>query len=69
LPVFDAKNQSQENYSFSGKRIKRGLYQTKDKFLLNADINGSANILRKVFPNVIGWDKGVVDTPVVVKVS
>lgn len=32
---------------FSGKRIHRGLYETKDGFRLNADINGSYNILAK----------------------
>lgn len=32
---------------FSGKRVKRGLYRSKEKLLLNADINGSVNILRK----------------------
>lgn len=32
---------------FSGKRISRGLYQTKNGFLLNADVNGSYNILVK----------------------
>ena len=33
--------------SFSGERISRGLYKTKEGFLLNADINGSYNILVK----------------------
>lgn len=32
---------------FSGKRIHRGLYETKYGFKLNADINGSYNILVK----------------------
>ena len=32
----------------SGKRIKRGLYQTADGIVVNADLNGAANILRKV---------------------
>ena len=31
----------------SGKRIKRGLYKTKTSALINADVNGSLNILRK----------------------
>ncbi len=35
-------------YKFSGKRVKRGLYQTAKGKLINADCNGSANILRKV---------------------
>ena len=33
--------------TFSGKRIKRGLYQTASGKLINADVNGAANILRK----------------------
>lgn len=45
IPVFKAHNETR--YVFSGKRIKRGLYKTKDGFLVNSDINGSANILRK----------------------
>lgn len=32
---------------FSGKRICRGLYETKDGLRLNADVNGSYNILSK----------------------
>ena len=36
---------------FSGKRIKRGLYCSKDGRVLNADINGALNIARKVFPD------------------
>lgn len=43
IPVYGAK----EIPSFSGKRIHRGLYQSNDGSVLNADINGSINILRK----------------------
>lgn len=32
---------------FSGKRISRGLYKTREGFTLNADVNGSYNILVK----------------------
>ena len=37
----------EEKENFSGKRIQRGLYRTSDGTVLNADINGAANILRK----------------------
>lgn len=37
----------EEKPQFSGKRISRGLYQTKRGFILNADVNGSYNILVK----------------------
>jgi len=36
---------------FSGKRIKRGLYKTFKGLLINADINGALNIIRKVAKN------------------
>lgn len=34
--------------SYGGKRIKRGLYQSGTGRLINADVNGAFNILRKV---------------------
>ncbi|WP_024866364.1 RNA-guided endonuclease InsQ/TnpB family protein [Butyrivibrio sp. FCS014] len=61
IPVYK-KNRS-ESYSFSGKRIHRGLYRHYDGTITNADINGAANILRKVFPKVSQWDRGIVDMP------
>jgi putative transposase len=36
---------------FSGERIERGLYKTGTGILINADVNGAGNIIRKVFPN------------------
>ena len=36
-----------KKYTFSGDRVCRGLYKTKNKKLINADINGSLNILKK----------------------
>lgn len=46
-------------HTFSGTRKKRGLYQSSIGKLLNADVNGAMNILRKV----IGDDfvKGLAD--------
>lgn len=34
---------------YDGKRIKRGLYQSSVGKLINADVNGALNIMRKVF--------------------
>lgn len=34
--------------TYSGKRIKRGLFKSKDNKIINADVNGALNILRKV---------------------
>jgi len=45
LPIYNMDNP--QTYEFSGKRIKRGLYQTKNNYLFNADCNGALNILRK----------------------
>ncbi|MCR5650216.1 MAG: transposase [Lachnospiraceae bacterium] len=50
-------------YAFSGTRIRRGLYRHYDGTISNADVNGAANILRKVFPKVTQWDRGIVDMP------
>lgn len=40
-----------DNPKFSGRRIKRGLYCSSDGRLINADVNGSYNILRKGLMN------------------
>ena len=45
LPKYGEKP---EGWKASGKRIKRGLYKSADGTVVNADLNGSANILRKV---------------------
>ena len=37
-----------EGWKASGRRIERGLYKTSQGFLVNADCNGAANIMRKV---------------------
>ena len=42
IPVYNADNPSQRK--FSGRRVKRGLYKSKDGHLINADANGSLNI-------------------------
>jgi hypothetical protein len=38
---------------YMGKRVKRGLFKSKTGKLINADLNGSYNIMRKVIPNFI----------------
>lgn len=45
IPTYDP--QQERKPVFSGKRVKRGLYRAKDGRTLNADVNGSYNILRK----------------------
>lgn len=46
IPVYNADNP--QPYRFSGKRVKRGLYRSRDGRVINADVNGAANILRKI---------------------
>jgi IS605 OrfB family transposase len=41
-----------DGWKASGQRIRRGLYRTGDNSLINADLNGAANILRKVAKNL-----------------
>jgi putative transposase len=50
---------------YKGKRIKRGLFRAGDGRLINADVNGSANIVKKAFPNAFAEGiQGVVVRPV-----
>ena len=52
----------------SGKRVKRGLYRSKNGTLLNADVN-AGNIGRKVIPNSVfdsQWDRSLAARPIVV---
>lgn len=49
VPVW--KNDGKK-YTFSGKRVKRGLYKSKNGKFINADVNGSYNILVKGLNNL-----------------
>ena len=52
LPV--RKNGDDTKHTFSGKRVKRGLYRTSNGRYVNADINGAGNTIRKVAPDAFG---------------
>ena len=69
IPVYQAE--SQEKYNFSGRRVYRGLYRSKDGRILNADVNGAANILRKSKQNLQmeGLCRGVLATPLRIRLS
>ncbi|BAQ62768.1 mobile element protein [Geminocystis sp. NIES-3708] len=45
IPNYNPDNTAK--YTFSGKRVKRGLYESKDGIRVNADANGAWNIGRK----------------------
>ena len=63
IPIYDKENL--QEYIFSGKRIKRGLYQTSTGKLINADCNGALNILRKskVVDLSVLYNRGELNTP------
>jgi len=69
MPVYNDDNPKE--YQFSGKRIHRGLYQTKEGKVLNADVNGALNIMRKsnVVDLSILYGRGDVDTPIRIRVA
>ena len=51
--------------TYMGKRIKRGLFRSNNGRLINADLNGALNILRKEIPNAFnGYGIEVGSTPV-----
>ena len=69
IPIYCDNNHNA--YSFSGQRIKRGLYKTGTNKLINADINGALNIMRKssvVDINIL-CSRGEVDTPIRIRIA
>ena len=48
---------------FSGRRLKRGLYQTKSGRLINADQNAALNMIQKGNPNAVRIGTKGVNTP------
>lgn len=54
--------------NFSGKRVCRGLYESKEGKLINADVNGASNIIRKVFPEAFEGIKGVDLHPTIINI-
>lgn len=69
IPVYDKNNT--KKYEFSGKRIKRGLYKSKNGILINADVNGALNILKKssVVDLTVLYSSGEVATPVRIRIA
>ena len=69
IPTYN--NDNPQEYIFSGKRVKRGLYKTNSGKLVNADVNGALNILVKssvVSMNTL-YSRGEVDTPIRIRLS
>ena len=67
LPIYNADKPA--IYQFSGKRVKRGLYRSKDGHLINSDANGAANIGRKSKQNgFAGLSRGCLAQPLRIKI-
>ena len=65
IPTY--RPETSRKYTFSGKRVSRGLYKTKDGTVLNADINAAANILRKHCDFDINIDRKVLSNVTKIK--
>lgn len=69
IPVYNADNPKE--YQFSGRRLQRGLYKTASGKIINADVNGALNIMRKssvVDMNIL-YSRGEVDTPIRIRIA
>ena len=66
IPVWSENDKS--TYTFSGKRITRGLYRSKTGPCIHADINGAMNTLRK--SEVVELDENLkVKTPTILEIQ
>lgn len=68
MPMYNDDNPKE--YTFSGKRVKRGLYQCANGRVVNADVNRALNILNKsrVVDLEVLYSRGEVDTPIRIRI-
>lgn len=65
----DGESPEKEFYKKS-RRIHRGLFKSNEGLLINADINGAHQIMKKVVPNAFEqWDRGLVVSPLRISFS
>lgn len=69
IPIYN--NDNPKEYEFSGIRVHRGLYKTANGMVLNADVNGALNIMRKssVVSLTALYGRGEVDTPIRIRIA
>lgn len=69
IPVYNKDDKTR--YIFSGKRVHRGMYRRNSGVMLNADVNGALNIMRKsnVVDLTVLYGRGEVNTPVRIRVA
>lgn len=49
----------QKHSNYKGKRVKRGLFKTENGIIINADLNGSLNILKKYLIKKEVWNENL----------
>lgn len=66
----DGEEPIKQNYDKS-RRIERGLFKSSSGLLINSDVNGSLQIMMKVFPNAFNERYGIegVLTPIVINAA
>lgn len=66
----DGEEPVKQNYDKS-RRIERGLFKSNSGLLINSDVNGSLQIMMKVFPNAFNERYGIegVLTPIVINAA
>lgn len=69
IPTYNPNNTCE--YKFSGRRVKRGLYRSRDGHLVSADANGAANIGKKCSLDGFNLERvaAVLAQPLRVKIS
>ena len=67
IPIYKAFDNN--TYTFSGKRIERGLYQSSTGIKFNADCNGALNIMQKSKTTKIDLQSKEYISPIRLKVS
>ena len=63
----DNEEPIKENYN-KKRRVMRGLFKSNNELLINADVNGSMQIMKKVYPNAFSYGLEGNLTPVVINV-
>lgn len=53
------KEPIQKHSTYLGKRVKRGLFRTLNKNYINADVNGSYNIMKKYLITQEAWNENI----------
>jgi putative transposase len=68
-PIPTYKKGESIEFDFSGKRITRGQYLTKEKTIIHADVNAGGNIVRKVVPDAFAKGiEGILSCPLMLSI-